>query len=239
MALSWSMDKIGPICRSVEDCAIVFNAIYGPDTLDQSTVDVPFQYAPGLVLQKLKVGYLRSAFEEEYDNQENDKQSLEKLRKLGFDLIEVNLPDIPVYAMSFILSAEAAAAFDDLTRSGKDDLLVRQIQDAWPNVFRSARFIPAVEYIQANRLRHRFIQEMEDMIADIDLYVAPSFGGGNLLATNLSGHPCVVIPNGFDEQGHPKSISFIGKLYEEGKLLAFARIYQESTDFHQRHPSDF
>jgi len=239
MALSWSMDKIGPICRSVEDCAIIFNAIYGPDELDQSTVDVPYQYAPGMALKKMWVGYLKSAFEEDYDNQENDRQTLDKLCKLGFDLIEISLPDIPVYAMSFILSAEAAAAFDELTRSGKDDLLVRQIKNAWPNSFRSARLIPAVEYIQANRLRYRLIQEMHALMKDIDIYVAPSFGGGNLLLTNLSGHPCVVLPNGFDEQGPPASISFTGQLYEEGQLLAFARMYQESTDFHLKHPSGF
>ncbi len=239
MALSWSMDKIGPICRSVEDCAIVFNAIYGFDAQDQSTVDVPFEYSPGLALKKLRVGYLKSAFEEDYDNRENDQQALDKIRKLGFDLIEISLPDIPVYAMSFILSAEAAAAFDELTRSGKDDLLVRQIKNAWPNAFRSARFIPAVEYIQANRLRQKLIQEMHKVMTDIDLYIAPSFGGGNLLLTNLSGHPCVVMPNGFDKEGHPGSISFTGRLYEEGQLLAFARMYQESTDFHLQHPVDF
>ncbi len=239
MALSWSMDKIGPICRSVEDCAIVFNAIHGPDELDQSTFDVPFQYAPGMALKKILVGYLKSAFNEEYDNQENDRQTLDKIRKLGFDLIEISLPDIPVNAMSFILSAEAAAAFDDLTRSGKDDLMVRQIKNAWPNVFRAARLIPAVEYIQANRLRYRLIQEMHEVMKSVDLYIAPSFGGGNLLLTNLSGHPCVVLPNGFDEEGHPASISFIGQLFEEGQLLAFALMYQESTDFHLKHPSNF
>jgi Asp-tRNA(Asn)/Glu-tRNA(Gln) amidotransferase A subunit family amidase len=217
----------------------VFNALYGPDEHDQSTVDAPFQYSPGLALKKLRVGYIKSAFEEEYKNKKNDEQTLDKLRKLGFDLIEIDLPDLPVYAMSYILSAEAAAAFDDLTRSGKDDQLVRQIKNAWPNSFRSARFIPAVEYLQANRLRHRLIQEMHELMTDIDLYIAPSFGGGNLLLTNLSGHPCVVMPNGFDEEGHPGSISFTGRLYEEGQLLAFARMYQESTDFHLQHPVDF
>jgi len=239
MALSWSMDKIGPICRSVEDCAIVFNALFGPDEQDRSTIDVPFEYSPGMALKKLRVGYLKSAFDEEYDDQANDKQTLDKLQKLGFDLVEISLPDLPVYAMSFILSAEAAAAFDDLTRSGRDDLMVRQIKNAWPNSFRSARFIPAVEYIQANRLRHRLIQEMHKIMQDIDLYVAPSFGGGNLLLTNLSGHPCVVLPNGFDKEGHPRSISFTGRLYEEGQLLAFAKLYQESTDFHLKHPEGF
>jgi Asp-tRNA(Asn)/Glu-tRNA(Gln) amidotransferase A subunit family amidase len=139
--------------------------------------------------------------------------------------------------LAFILSAEAAAAFDELTRNGQDDLMVRQIKDAWPNVFRSSRFIPAVEYIQANRIRYMIIQEMQKL--DVDVYVAPSFGGDNLLLTNLTGHPCVVLPNGFDEKGSPVSISFIGKLYDEATLLAVAKEYQDATDFHLRHPPMF
>ncbi|MCK4350751.1 MAG: hypothetical protein KAX13_07825, partial [Candidatus Krumholzibacteria bacterium] len=179
----------------------------------------------------------KELFEEDYSFKETDSAALDVLRRLGADLIPIELPDYPVEALAFILSAEAAAAFDELTRSGKDDMMVRQIRQAWPNVFRGARFIPAVEYIQANRVRHQIIQDMAKI--DVDVYVAPSFGGNNLLLTNLTGHPCVVLPNGFDEDGHPVSISFIGKLYGEAALLAVARAYQEATDFHTQHPPLF
>ena len=154
-----------------------------------------------------------------------------------FGNVPIDLPDYPVDALVIILVAEAAAAFDELTRSGKDDLLVRQIKNAWPNVFRSSRLIPAVEYIQANRLRHTIIQDMEQL--DVDLYVAPSFGGNNLLLTNLTGHPCVVLPNGFDDKGAPVSISFIGKLYDEATVLAVAKAYQDATEWHHKHPPLF
>lgn len=237
MALSWSMDKIGPLCRTVEDCAIVFDAIRGPDGIDETLIDLPFNYDHRIDLRDLRIGYTKELFDEDYGFKETDSASLDVLRRMGADLIPVELPDYPVEALAFILSAEAAAAFDELTRSGRDDLMVRQIRYAWPNVFRSARFIPAVEYIQANRVRHQIIQDMARI--DVDVYVAPSFGGDNLLLTNLTGHPCVVLPNGFDEEGHPVSISFIGKLYGEATLLAVARAYQEATDFHTKHPPLF
>lgn len=239
MALSWSMDKLGPIARSVDDCAIVFNTIRGADGIDADAVTVPFNYDPGVEIKNLKIGYLKSAFEEENDDSEFDKQTLENLKNMGVELIPVELPNYPIEALSFILSAEAAAAFDDLTRSNQDDLLVRQIKNAWPNVFRAARFIPAVEYIQANRVRKMMINEFAKTMEKIDVYVAPSFGGDNLLFTNLSGHPAVVLPNGFRKDGTPVSISFTGKLYEEGVLLAVANRYQQYTDFHLKHPEIF
>jgi Asp-tRNA(Asn)/Glu-tRNA(Gln) amidotransferase A subunit family amidase len=234
MALSWSMDKIGPICRTVEDCAIVFDAILGPDGEDQTLIDLPFNYAGDADLSRLRIGYLKNLFEEEYDNRDSDMATLRVLREMGVELIPIELPDYPVESLAIILAAEAAAAFDELTRSGGDDLLVRQIRNAWPNVLRSSRFIPAVEYIQANRLRQLIIQEMAKL--EVDVYIAPSFGGNNLLLTNLTGHPCVVLPNGFDDEGHPVSISFIGRLYDEANLLAVAKTYQEATDFHEKHP---
>lgn len=236
MALSWSMDKIGPICRSVEDCALVFEAIYGPDGNDLSVVDIPFNWDPSLDLREIRVGYLKKAFEKDYRNKKNDEASLETLRALGMELITMDLPELPVRALSFVLNAEAAAAFDELTRSGKDDLLVRQVKRAWPNVFRQARLIPAVEYIQANRIRTLLMQEMSEKMKGIDVYVAPSFGNNNLLLTNLTGHPTVVVPNGFDEKGSPTSISFIGDLFQEAKTLRIAKAYQDATDFHLKHP---
>ena len=237
MALSWSMDKIGPICRTVEDCAIVFDAIRGPDGIDETLIDLPFNYDHRIDLREVKIGYTKKLFEEDYSFNETDSVTLQVLRRMGADLIPIELPDYPVEALAFILSAEAAAAFDELTRSGKDDLMVRQVRHAWPNVFRGARFIPAVEYIQANRVRHQIIQDMAKF--DVDVYVAPSFSGDNLLLTNLTGHPCVVLTNGFDEDGHPVSISFTGKLYGEAVLLAVARAYQEITNFHVKHPPLF
>ena len=239
MALSWTMDKIGPICRSVEDCALVFNAIYGPDSKDNTVVDLPFNWDAGRGIKDLKVGYIKSAFEQQRDDKEskaNDETTLEVLRRLGADLKPIELPDYPVDAMAFILSVEAAAAFDELTRSGRDDLLVRQIKKAWPNRFREARLVPAVEYIQANRLRTLVIKAMHELMSEVDVYVAPSRVGNNLLLTNLTGHPAVVLPNGFNKEQEPTSISFAGKLYGESEVLAVAKAYQDATGFHLKHP---
>lgn len=239
MALSWSMDKIGPICRSAEDLAIVFNAIYGPDESDPTLYDVPFNYQPNINLKGMKIGYLKKDFDKQYDFHTNDSLTLVKLKELGAELIPIELPTLPVNDLAIILSAEAGAAFDELTRSNKDDLLVRQIKNAWPNSFRASRFIPAVEYINANRVRTLLIQEMQKIMEKVDLYVAPSWEGDNLLLTNLSGHPCVVVPNGFSENGTPTSITFMGRLFDEGRLIAFAKLYQDATEFHKKHPPMF
>jgi len=239
MALSWSMDKIGPICRSVEDCAIVFKAIYGPDGRDPSVVDVPFEYRGRVDFDRVRVGFAKSLFEDESEGKAYDEAALRVLERLGAALVPIELPDYPVESLAFILSAEAAAAFDELTRSNRDDLMVRQVRDAWPNVFRASRFIPAVEYINANRVRYMLIQEMQKVMSTVDVYVAPSFGGVNLLLTNLTGHPCVVLPNGFDKAGCPVSITFVGRLFDEGTLLAVAKAYQDATGFHLKHPPLF
>jgi len=230
------MDKIGPICRNAEDLAIVFNEIYGPDINDQSLFDFPFNYSPEIDFSKLKIGYLKDDFDKEYDFHKNDSTALAKLEELGAKLIPIKLPELPVKDLAFILSAEAAAAFDELTRTNQDDLLVRQVRNAWPNVFRAARFIPAVEYINANRIRFELIQQMQKLMSEVDLYVAPSWEGDNLLLTNLTGHPCVVLPNGFADDGTPTSITIIGKLFDEGRLIAFAKKYQDATRFHLEHP---
>jgi Asp-tRNA(Asn)/Glu-tRNA(Gln) amidotransferase A subunit family amidase len=254
MALSWSMDKLGPMCRSVEDCALVFAAIQGADGLDPSAVERPFVWDAEFDVKQLRVGYLASDFDRELEfgdgDSEEDKararewqaadlQTLEVLRSLGIELVPIGLPDLPVSALSFILSAEAGAAFDELTRSGRDDLMVRQIEDAWPNVFRQSRTIPAVEYIQANRVRTLVMREMERILEGVDCWVAPSFGGGNLLLTNLTGHPAVVVPNGFASDGTPTSVTFNGRLFGESEVLALARAYQEATGFHTKHPQQF
>jgi Asp-tRNA(Asn)/Glu-tRNA(Gln) amidotransferase A subunit family amidase len=251
MALAWSMDKIGSIARSAEDCALVFNAIHGNDPKDASVVDSVFLWPPRRDVISLRVGYVPQLFEEDRsrdvkdeeqkklvrETQENERKTLEVLKGLGFKLTPIQLPDTyPVADIRFILDAEAAACFDDLTRSGKDALLVRQNEDAWPNTFRKGQMIPAVEYIRANRIRTLVMQEMEKRMAEVDVYVTPAFGSVNLLLTNLTGHPQVVMPNGFRSNGTPSSITFTGKLYGETELLAVARAYQAATDFHKKHP---
>jgi Asp-tRNA(Asn)/Glu-tRNA(Gln) amidotransferase A subunit family amidase len=254
MALSWSMDKLGPMCRSVEDCGLVMEVIHGADGLDSTAVDRPFALSTELDLRSLRFGYLRSDFERalEFDDDDDeaarqraeewrrfDLESVRTLRSLGVELVPLELPDLPVGALSFILSAEAGAAFDELTRSGRDDLLVRQIENAWPNVFRQSRTIPAVEYIQANRVRTVLMREMEALIADLDGWLAPSFAGDNLLLTNLTGHPSVVLPNGFCSDGTPTSFTVNGRLFGEAEILAVALAYQAATGFHRHRPPGF
>ena len=238
MALSWTMDKLGPMCRSVADCALIYNIIRGSDNLDRSVIDVPFQVPRPKQIENLRVAYVESAFKDT-STKENDKAVLEILKSLGLNLIPIELPEFPVKALSFILSAEAAAAFDELTRSNRDDELVRQMRMAWPNVFRKARYIPAVEYIQANRARILLNEKMNKLFESIDVYIVPSFWGDNLLRTNLSGHPCVVLPNGFDKNGSPTSISFIANLYKDGNAIAVAQVYQDATTWHKKYPPKF
>lgn len=240
MALSWSMDKIGPICRTVEDCAVVLDAIYGPDDKDVTIMDLPFNWDASSDAKALKVGYLKSDFEKDREDTQwkaNDLATLDALRDMGFKLIPIELPDYPIEAVSLVLNVEAAAAFDELTRSNRDDLLVRQIENAWPNRFREARTVPAVEYIQANRLRTLVMKVTQERLEGIDVYVAPSWEGRNSLLTNLTGHPAVVLPNGLRKEGTPSSITFIGRLYGEDKLLSVAKAYQDATSFHLRHPA--
>ena len=249
MALSWTMDKLGPICRSVEDCAIVLDAIYGPDGQDNSVIPAGYHWNAELSPKKLRVGYVKSAFDTPLTDPADAKRTmhatkpfddaaLDVFRRLGITLIPVDLPDVPYDAMRIILTAEAAAAFDDLTRSNRDNELVQQGKFDWPNTFRTSRFIPAVDYVNANRLRSVAIQKWDDLMRTVDVIVTPT-GAANLsqlVATNLTGHPAVIIPNGFREDGTPVSITFLGGLFEEAKMLAVARAYQEATGFHLKHP---
>jgi Asp-tRNA(Asn)/Glu-tRNA(Gln) amidotransferase A subunit family amidase len=239
MALSWSMDKIGPITRSAEDAAIVFSAIYGPDGKDLSVYNAPFNYNKKIEPKKLRVGYLKKDFEGKYGFKENDLAALEDLKKAGIELVPMELPDLPVNDLILTISVEGAAAFDELTRSGRDSLLKQQHKSAWPNIFRAGRFIPAVEYLQAQRVRTLLIQQMQEKMKDIDVYISPSFGSNNLVVTNLTGHPCVVVPNGFQKSGMPTTITFIGKLFGEAELLAFAKLYQDITPHEEKHPTAF
>jgi Asp-tRNA(Asn)/Glu-tRNA(Gln) amidotransferase A subunit family amidase len=290
MALSWSMDKIGPICRSVEDCALVLNAIYGPDGLDRTVRRVAFNWDAHMDWRRLRVGYLRSEFDPKppepvkagssqsgarttaqeqsqkqqeakrlaaarhgYDRQ-FDLAALSELRSMGLKLIELELPKLPYEGMMPLLVAEAAAAFDELTRSGRDKLLTEQGKDDWPNLFRVARFYPAVDYINANRARLLLMENMAKLFTQVDVIVAPT-DGDQLVATNLTGHPAVILPNGFRGKeapvaaaddlanddaiggpGTPVSLTFIGNLYGEAKLLALAKAYQDATGFHLKYP---
>lgn len=291
MALSWSMDKLGPICRTVEDCALVLNAIYGKDGKDRTVQPAAFNWDANLDWRKLRVGYVKVAFEtapekpqeaareeaaktpeekrkreeqkrrreaaqarQKYDRKDLDA-ALMKLREMGVKVTPVELPKFPYDAITAMLTAESAAAFDDLTRSGRDKLLTSQKDSDWPNTFRSARFIPAVEYIQAARARTLLMDEMSKVFEDLDVIVTPS-SGPQLVCTNLTGHPAVILPNGFRGEdapkppsedpsdfansggpGTPTSLTFLGKLYGEAELLAFARAYQEATGFHLQHPN--
>ena len=249
MALSWTMDKLGPICRSVEDCAIVLDAIYGPDGQDNSVIPAGYHWNAHLSPKKLRVGYVKSAFDTPLTDPADPKRTLhatkpfddaalDVFRRLDVNLIPVDLPDVPYDAMRIILTAEAAAAFDDLTRSNRDNELVQQGKFDWPNTFRTSRFIPAVDYVNANRLRSVAIQKWDDLMRTVDVIVTPT-GAANLsqlVATNLTGHPAVIIPNGFRDDGTPVSITFLGGLFEEPKMLAVARAYQEATGFHLKHP---
>jgi len=244
MALSWTMDKIGPIARTVEDCALVFDAIRGPDPTDPSAVDMPFPYDPFRDVRKLRVGYLKSEFDLDYPWHDLHAQALDDLREAGFELIPIVLPDSAalgcnVYDLAIILSAEAGAAFQDLVLSNRDDELVAQDADAWPNIFRAAQFIPAVEYVQALRARVRLMRLMDDLFRKVDVYVTPSWQGANLLITNLTGQPQVVVPCGFKTENSPHSISFVGGLYNEATVLEVARAYQMATGWEREHPEGF
>lgn len=230
------MDKAGPLCRSVEDCALVFKAIHGADALDQDAVDFPFLWDSGRSLADLRIGYLASAFEEDRETLGFDKRTLSVVRGLGVDLIPIEWPEMPYGDMIIILNVEAAAAFDEITRNREIDQMVRQGRRTWPNSFRFSRFIPAVEYVQANRIRTVAMRKMAEVMKQVDVVIAPSFGGSTLSLTNLTGHPAVVFPNGFRENGTPASITFIGNLYKESDLLLAASAYQQATDFHLKHP---
>jgi Asp-tRNA(Asn)/Glu-tRNA(Gln) amidotransferase A subunit family amidase len=235
MALSWTMDKIGPIARTAEDCAIVFSYLHGPDGKDISVQDYPFNYSFEHDIRKINIGYLKNSFARNYPFKQQDSIIIDLLIKEGINLIPVELPELPY--LSPILSAESAAAFDELTRSNRDDLLERQIKNAWPNKFRESRFIPAVEYIQANRKRAILIEEMKEKVfTNIDVYLNPSWGGTSLTITNYTGHPCIVIPNGF-MNGKPTSITITGNLYEESKVISLANFIQSKTNYHKKHPT--
>ena len=232
MALSWTMDKVGPICRSAIDAAIVFDAIRGADGKDPTAVTRPFAIPQGVSVKGLKVGVLRGRWQESPEFE----PFFADLRALGVELVDVSLPRFPVGDLTFILQVEGAAAFDEMTRSGRDAEMVRQIQNAWPNVFRSSRLIPAVEYIQANRIRTQLMRAYDKALATCDVLVHPPYAGGILGATNLTGHPTFCAPFGKRRDGAPNSVCFTGQLADESRLLALVIAWQQRSKHHQRHP---
>jgi len=240
MALSYSLDKTGPLCRSAEDAAVVFNYLHGADGKDQASVDMPFNYTGKADLSKLKIAYAKQYFGAG-DTLGNELKVLDVYRKLGATLIPVDFPDSGVYnfnIMGIIIAAECAAQFDDFTRSDMDDMLTAQDKGDWPNQFRTARFIPAVEYINAYRHRYLLMQKVNEVMSQYDFFICPNFGG-NQIRTNLTGHPVVCFPTGFNKNNLPTSISLIGKLYDEATILAAAKAFQDATNFDEQHPPMF
>ncbi len=249
MALSWTMDKIGPICRSVEDCALVFNAIYGSDGRDDSVVDAPFAWNPSVPLSKLRIAYLKSEFDASPappNMNEQQRKALEQrravsaealdvFRKAGAKLEPIDLPDFPAQAIRFILNTEGAAAFDELTRSRGVDLLTAQGPGDWPNTFRTSRFVPAVEYLRATRARTLLMQKMDEMMTKCDVFISPT-GSASLTITNLTGHPAVTLKAGFVDN-MPTAIMLTGRLYDEATLLRVALAFERATKWHTMNPS--
>ena len=287
MALSWTMDKIGPITRSVEDCAIVLSTIHGPDGQDRSVQPAAFNWDASFDWRTLRIGYIKSAFDapvvpelkapsasgdaemEAFRKRQQRVQAglaratydlqyataaLSAITKMGVTLIPVEIPKLPWGAMVPVLEAEGAAAFDDLTRSGRDRLLAGQQPFDWPNNFRVARFYPAVDYVQSMRARMLGITAMAELFRTVDVIVTPS-QGAQLTATNLTGYPAVIVPNGLrgpdappspndvdgavdnaGGPGTPVSLTFLGNLYADARVAAFARAYQQRTGFQKLHP---
>ena len=238
MVLSWSLDKVGPICRSAEDCAIVFAALKGTDGEDPSAINYAFNYNPAGDVKKLKIAYAENYFAR-LPKDGNDWKALETFKSMGVKLIPVTFPDSTLYEydlMNIILSSESAAAFDELTRTNRDDMIERQDKNFWPNIFRTGRLIPAAEYINANRYRTKLMAGLNDFMKQYDVVIVPSFAGNQLAMTNLTGHPVICVPNGFNRIGTPTSISFLGNLYDEASILLAAKAFQDKTDHDKKRP---
>ncbi len=241
MTLSWSMDKIGPMARSAEDCALVFEAIYGKDPKDIMTISAPFSYSNALENKSLKVGYFKEFFESDSSSSgENNSAMIDKIKELGYVLEEVSFPDVGyTRAYDVILRAEAGAFFDELVLSGNSSTLVQQGESSRANSLRQSRFIPAVEYLQANRHRKILIEKFHETISEFDVILTPTRNFRQLIVTNLTGHPVLALPTGLDSTNHPTSITLIGNLFEEEKILELGALIQSKTYFHKKTPPGF
>ncbi|MDO9375505.1 MAG: amidase [Ferruginibacter sp.] len=241
MVLCWSLDKVGPICRSAEDAAVVFYYLKGTDGKDPGSMERSFNYTGVAPFKKLRIAYVSNYFDR-IKKPAQQWDVIDVFRKLGAQVEPIVFPDSLLYPVNIIdpiLSAESAAAFDELTRTNRDDLIRRQDKNFWPNSFRVARVIPAVEYINANRHRSTLIQAMHEFMKSYDVIITPSFAGSQLQITNLTGHPVVVFPIGFNQRGLPNSITLIGNLFDEATILAVAKAYQDATGFNKSHPGKF
>ena len=241
MVLCWSLDKAGPICRSAEDAAIVYAFIHGTDGNDPSAIRHTFNYTGKVDWTKIRIAYADNFFKR-LNKDAPEWKVIETYRSLGANVQAINFPDsamYPVNLVSIILNAESAAAFDELTRTNRDDLIERQDKDFWPNSFRAARTIPAVEYINANRYRYTLCQNMNAFMKNYDVLIVPTFSGRQLSMTNLTGNPVVCMPIGFNQAGSPLSITLIGNLYDEATILAAAKAFQDKTEHNKKHPEKF
>ena len=242
MTLSWSLDKAGPICRSAEDAAVVFHYVKGTDGKDASAVNMPFNYSVKKDVKKLRIAYAKNYFDRIRDTSANEWKVLKAFEKMGVQLIPVIFPDSGVYNFDIVgitIGAESAAAFDEMTITGLDDQLTRQNKNDWPNFFRTARLIPAVEYINATRHRYLLMQHMQTFFETVDVVITPTYGGSQLAITNLTGHPALCMPTGFNQRKLPTSITFVGKLYDEATLLQVGKLFQQATTWDDVHPEMF
>jgi len=242
MTLSWSLDKVGPICRSAEDAAVVFYYLKGKDAADPASVDMPFNYTGKAEWQNLRIGYAKNYFDRIRDTTANEYKVLNALKAMGVQLIPLSFPDSSIYSfdmMGIVIGSESAAAFDAFTRSGLDDQMTRQNRSDWPNSFRAWRFIPAVEYINANRHRYLMMRAMDQFFKQVDVVITPTFLGNQMAITNLTGHPALCFPTGVGRSNLPTSITLLGKLFDEATLLAVGKAIQEATGWHNKHPERF
>ena len=238
MALAWTMDKLGPMCRGVEDCAAVFSAIHGPDGRDRSVVDAPFNWPPAPDKKALRIGYIRPEFDAINDAGERAvyEAAFRKFADLGLPVEPVTLPDCPHGAVSMMLCVEAAAAFDSATRAGELDSMTDADRSSWPTVLRSFRMVPAVEYLRAQQVRSLMIRDLEELMANWDVLLAPGNAGASLTITNLTGHPALTLKCGFVD-GMPRGLTLIGNLYDEATLLSVGLAYEQATDWRNQHPN--
>lgn len=234
MALCWSLDKVGPICRTVEDTAWVLAAMAGPDPEDASSVDAPFGFDANRSIRGLRVGYDPRWFEGRRAR-DLDRKALDHARALGLELVEVDFPDWPYSFLTTILNVEAATAFEELTLSNRDDELDWQSPQAWPNSFRAARFVPAIECLQADRFRRRVVELLDEKFKNVDVMLGPSYAGAMLLTTNFTGHPSITFRTGFAKDGQPHGMTAWGKHFEEATICRVASALERKFDaWHQR-----
>jgi Asp-tRNA(Asn)/Glu-tRNA(Gln) amidotransferase A subunit family amidase len=244
MPVCWSLDKVGPMCRSAEDCAIVFDAIRGPDGLDLAVADKAFNWDGTQGLDRLKVAYLVDAFQRDAAGPrdaalDNDRSTLAAMRRMGLEPVPVSLPAHADMDALQMLLVDEAAAFDELVQTGDLRYFRQDIDEPEDVLMRIARLFPAVEYLQVHRHRMLLMQGMAELFAGIDVLIAPFSGSNQQSATSLTGHPSVVVQNGFDEDGKPTGIQFIGRLCGEAAILTLARHYQTKTGLNRRHPPGF